>query len=464
MKKPPQAQKAVATQPVRSKFPFIGASWVLIGVSGVAIALCVAAGATDILRGHVRVEERSSTGQAKPSSPAMQKATSGKANDLVTEYGPAARSPAVAAAIKRAESTPGAKAAADRQEALAHGVWRSGADPMQAIMYGYVPPGMPPQQAAMLYSTMPHMPKMPQPMPPEITDPDPVRDMLRAQGLEQFNNPAANQQMVEGYMRERFGPVYVPPLQRGHNHPPDGITISRVATTVNTKDDQGSIREMVDASGNLVAEYAYDPYGRQTRIGGAGPDSDFGYAGYYVHSRSGLNLTATRAYSPSLGRFINRDPSGEEGGINLYAYVMNNPIGHSDPTGLGDNAACCKAKADVARLVAALEKRIREQQNGRTDPGVVATHVKAFEQKQVALRDALRRWKLYCKDPPPKNAEDLSTMQAPVPKTDSNPVTNPGTNPMVPYTPLAPGGVPGGIEIGPYGMPIFPGGGRLVIP
>jgi RHS repeat-associated protein len=58
------------------------------------------------------------------------------------------------------------------------------------------------------------------------------------------------------------------------------------------------------------------------------------YAGYYVHSRSGLNLTRTRAYSASLGRFISRDPIEEYGGINLYGYVRGNPISLSDPSGL----------------------------------------------------------------------------------------------------------------------------------
>jgi len=58
-----------------------------------------------------------------------------------------------------------------------------------------------------------------------------------------------------------------------------------------------------------------------------------GYAGYYLHSRSGLNLTRTRAYSASLGRFISRDPIGEAGGVDLYAYVNNNPVNFSDRNG-----------------------------------------------------------------------------------------------------------------------------------
>ncbi len=62
--------------------------------------------------------------------------------------------------------------------------------------------------------------------------------------------------------------------------------------------------------------------------------SDFQYAGYYYHVPSRLNLTLNRAYSSSFGRWINRDPIGEGGGINLYAYVQNNPINFRDPSGL----------------------------------------------------------------------------------------------------------------------------------
>jgi len=41
-----------------------------------------------------------------------------------------------------------------------------------------------------------------------------------------------------------------------------------------------------------------------------------------------------RAYSASLGRWLSRDPISESGGINLYSYVMNNPIGRRGPLGL----------------------------------------------------------------------------------------------------------------------------------
>lgn len=99
-----------------------------------------------------------------------------------------------------------------------------------------------------------------------------------------------------------------------------------------TRDHLGSIREVVDNSGSVVARYDYDPYGRRTKLSG-GFDSDFGFTGHYYHEPSGLHFAPFRAYSAELGRWISRDPIGEVGGINLYTYVSNNPVNAVDPLG-----------------------------------------------------------------------------------------------------------------------------------
>jgi RHS repeat-associated protein len=102
-----------------------------------------------------------------------------------------------------------------------------------------------------------------------------------------------------------------------------------------SKDHLGSVREMTNSSGTIVWQQSFDPYGVPTTIVNT-TAADFGYAGYYLHSRSGLNLTRTRAYNASFGRFINRDRVGELlGGTNLYDYVGNNPISSTDPSGFG---------------------------------------------------------------------------------------------------------------------------------
>ena len=90
---------------------------------------------------------------------------------------------------------------------------------------------------------------------------------------------------------------------------------------------------MTDSSGNIQAQYIYDPFGRSTQLQ-ASVVSDFQYAGYYFHSPSGLNITLHRQYGATLGRWISRDPIGLRGGSNLYAYVRNNPVAFNNPSGL----------------------------------------------------------------------------------------------------------------------------------
>ncbi|HXG28679.1 MAG TPA: RHS repeat-associated core domain-containing protein, partial [Nevskiales bacterium] len=62
--------------------------------------------------------------------------------------------------------------------------------------------------------------------------------------------------------------------------------------------------------------------------------NDFGYTGHFTHHSSGLALAPYRAYDPDLARWLSRDPIGEAGGINLYAYVMGNPVSAVDSLGL----------------------------------------------------------------------------------------------------------------------------------
>jgi RHS repeat-associated protein len=100
-----------------------------------------------------------------------------------------------------------------------------------------------------------------------------------------------------------------------------------------TFDHLGSIREMSDGSGTLEARYSYDPYGRTTKVSGS-LEASFQYAGYYQHAPSGVSLTLYRAYDPTTGKWLSRDPMEERVGTNLFGYVNQNPIIGSDPLGL----------------------------------------------------------------------------------------------------------------------------------
>lgn len=103
-----------------------------------------------------------------------------------------------------------------------------------------------------------------------------------------------------------------------------------------TRDHLGSIRGVTDGGGNVRARYAYDPYGRRTRLTGD-MEADFGFAGMFWSAEVQLSLTRFRAYDAELGRWLSRDPLQNAeviAGPNLYAYVVNDPINHTDPEGL----------------------------------------------------------------------------------------------------------------------------------
>ena len=100
-------------------------------------------------------------------------------------------------------------------------------------------------------------------------------------------------------------------------------------------DHLGSTAGLTDASGNLVEQLTYDSFGNSS----GSTRTRYGYTGRERDPDTGLMYYRARWYDPEVGRFISEDPIGLAGGINLYAYVGNNPIGFNDPLGL------CREKA-----------------------------------------------------------------------------------------------------------------------
>lgn len=109
-------------------------------------------------------------------------------------------------------------------------------------------------------------------------------------------------------------------------------------------DANGNVAQIVDlADGSLYRSYAYDPYGGQITgpVPVSGTDSNpFRYSTKYCDDEL-LSTGAAedfyyygyRYYLPRLGRWVNRDPIEEGGGLNLYAFVGNSPPNAFDPDG-----------------------------------------------------------------------------------------------------------------------------------
>ncbi|MCH8967981.1 MAG: RHS repeat-associated core domain-containing protein, partial [Planctomycetes bacterium] len=95
--------------------------------------------------------------------------------------------------------------------------------------------------------------------------------------------------------------------------------------------------ETISAEGTIGTRYRYaGTYGYQDNSEFAAPDSAFDA----VH-------VGHRYYSPTIGRFLQRDPIGLRGGANVYAYVGNDPMSFVDPLGYGEIWEGIKAAADV---------------------------------------------------------------------------------------------------------------------
>ena len=103
-------------------------------------------------------------------------------------------------------------------------------------------------------------------------------------------------------------------------------------------DGLGSVRVLVDSSGDGVASANYDEFGNSFAVTDPNNLMFHGYVGgagvRNETAGSGLLYMRQRWYDAQLGRFISRDPIGFRGGLNAFAYVGNNPTNRVDPDGL----------------------------------------------------------------------------------------------------------------------------------
>ena len=114
----------------------------------------------------------------------------------------------------------------------------------------------------------------------------------------------------------------------------------------------GDIIALTDASGSVVEDYAYDPYGNAVEESDedvadgytwsagtetAQVDNPFRYCGEYYDLSSGTYYLRARYYDPTIGRFLSEDnytgQATDPLSLNLYTYCKNNPIRWIDPSG-----------------------------------------------------------------------------------------------------------------------------------
>ncbi|MDR3564760.1 MAG: RHS repeat-associated core domain-containing protein [Negativicutes bacterium] len=117
------------------------------------------------------------------------------------------------------------------------------------------------------------------------------------------------------------------------------LTVSyRGTTTTNcfvAYDGNGNVASLINAAGGaLVANYEYGPFGEVIRsTGPMAKVNPIRFSTKYQDDESDLFYYGCRYYNPSRGTWLSRDPLNEEGGVNLYNFVLDNPLNLIDSDG-----------------------------------------------------------------------------------------------------------------------------------
>jgi len=100
-------------------------------------------------------------------------------------------------------------------------------------------------------------------------------------------------------------------------------------------DQVGSLRAISDTNGNVVKEITYDTFGNILSDTNPTFKVPFGFAGGLYDVDTKLTRFGYRDYDAYTGKWTAKDPIGFAGGdSNLYGYVLGDPVGFVDPSGL----------------------------------------------------------------------------------------------------------------------------------
>jgi RHS repeat-associated protein len=108
-------------------------------------------------------------------------------------------------------------------------------------------------------------------------------------------------------------------------------------------DRLGTPQIMTDDTGTIVWEASYKPFGEASVNPNSSVLNRFRFPGQYFDEETTFHYNYHRYYDTKRGRYLTPDHVGLEGGINLYAYVFNNPINFIDILGLDPISECAKA-------------------------------------------------------------------------------------------------------------------------
>lgn len=134
-------------------------------------------------------------------------------------------------------------------------------------------------------------------------------------------------------------------------------------------DGNGNVADLMDAQGNLVGHYDYDPFGRTVAKSGAKADENlYRFSTKMYEPWWDLYCFGLRFHSPSLGRWLSRDPVAEYGGVNVYR--ADDGVSSYDPLGLAAAGGGGNAPPYTIDLETVREHSQRIMQRRASDPAL----------------------------------------------------------------------------------------------
>ena len=187
-------------------------------------------------------------------------------------------------------------------------------------------------------------------------------------------------------------------------------------------DHLGTSQKLTASDGAIVWSAKAQAFGHALVDNASSITNNLRFAGQYFDSETGLLYNWNRYYDPGLGGYVQSDPIGLNGGLNIYAYVEGNPVNLIDPEGL---ASTCYSQGPNC--------------GGAGPPGSIYKSPGCFT--PVYGYGAILRWE-PCRPPGAPKPVCQASPFAPPPDTSGSPPSAPGSGPGSPPSSSGAGGHP----------------------
>lgn len=122
---------------------------------------------------------------------------------------------------------------------------------------------------------------------------------------------------------------------------PSTTTVPAVKLYYLHNDHLSTTQVITDGNQQVAWMADYEPFGK-IKEGQNNTIAHYSrFPGQYVDQETGTYYNYFRDYDPSIGRYIQSDPIGLQGGINTYGYALQDPIANYDPLGLNTERLWC---------------------------------------------------------------------------------------------------------------------------